>query len=109
LRFWIQVLDLGFGFRFWVYVLGLGFGFRFGLGSCNKDLMLIQVYRPCHLTNPSNRNVLTAKWLQECFSLWSLIDTSLLHIGNAKRLCLFCLIMQKHCCIYFAFNQSYLP
>ena len=58
-RFWIQVLDLGlgFGFTFWVEVLGLGLG----LGSCNKDLMLIQVHHPCHLTNPSNRILLTAK------------------------------------------------
>jgi len=37
--------------------LGLGLG----LGSCNKDLTLIQVYRPCHLTNQSNRILLTAK------------------------------------------------
>ena len=49
-----------------------------------------------------------AKYLQQCFSLWSLIDTSLLNLGNDKRLCLFCLIMQKHCWNYFAFNQSYL-
>jgi len=28
--------------------------------------------------------------------------------ANAKRLCLFCLMTQKHCWNYFAFNQSYL-
>jgi len=38
--------------------LGLGFGFQ---AICDKDLMLIQVYRPCHLTNPSNRILLMAK------------------------------------------------
>jgi len=32
----------------------------------------------------------------------------LLNFGNAKRLCLFCHMMQKHCWNYFAFNQSYL-
>jgi len=26
-----------------------------GINSNSKDLTLIQVYRPCHLTNPSNR------------------------------------------------------
>jgi len=29
--------------------------------SCNKDLTLIQVYRPYHLINPSNRILLMAK------------------------------------------------
>jgi len=87
----------------------LGLGLGLGLGSCNKDLTLIQVYRPCQLTNPSNRILLMTKQLQQCFSLWSLIDTFLLNWRNAKRLCLFCLIMQKHCCNYFAFYQSHLP
>jgi len=32
----------------------------------------------------------------------------LLIFVNAKRLCLFCLMRQKHCWNYFAFNQSYL-
>ena len=32
----------------------------------------------------------------------------LLNFVNAKRLCLFCLMRQKHCWNYFAFNQSYL-
>jgi len=36
------------------------------------------------------------------------MDTSLLNFGNAKGLCLFRLMKQKHCCNYFAFNQSYL-
>jgi len=35
--------------------LDVSFGFR----SCNKDLTLIQVYRPCHLTNPSNWTLLS--------------------------------------------------
>ena len=43
-----------------------------------------------------------------CDSQHCLIDTSLLNFGNAKRLCLFCLMRQKHCWNYFAFNQSYL-
>jgi len=29
------------------------------------------------------------------------------NFGNAKRLCLFYLMRQKHCWNYFAFNQSY--
>jgi len=29
--------------------------------SCNKDVTLIQVYCPCHVTNPSNWTLLTAK------------------------------------------------
>ena len=70
--------------------------------------MLIQVYHPCHLTNPSSRIFLMAKYLQQCFSFWCQIDISLLNFGNAKRLCLFCLMTQKHCWNYFAFNQSYL-
>jgi len=36
------------------------------------------------------------------------MDTSLLNFVNAKRLCLFCPMMQKLCWNYFAFNQSYL-
>ena len=32
----------------------------------------------------------------------------LVNFGNAKRLCLFCLIIQNHCWNYFAFNQLYL-
>ena len=35
-------------------------------------------------------------------------QTSLVNFGNVKRQCLFCLMRQKHCCNYFAFNQSYL-
>ena len=56
-RFWIQVLDLGFGFMFWLYVLALRFGLMFWVyvlsfrSYVTKKLMLIQVYRPCHLTN----------------------------------------------------------
>jgi len=38
--------------------LGSGFGFGFRL---YKDLTLIQVYRPCHLTNPTNWILLVAK------------------------------------------------
>jgi len=70
------------------------------------DLTLIQVYRPCHLTNPSNWILLTSKQLQQCFCIWCLIDTFLLNFGNAERLCLFCLMRQRHCWKYFAFNQS---
>jgi len=66
--------------------------------------MLIQVYHPCHLTNPSSRIFLMAKYLQQCFSFWCQIDISLLNFGNAKRLCLFCLMTQKHCWNYFAFQ-----
>jgi len=36
------------------------------------------------------------------------MDTSLLNFANAKGLCLFYLMRQKHCWNYFAFNQSYL-
>jgi len=46
-------------------------------------------------------------WLRQCFCLWCLIDTFLLNFGNAERLCLFCLMRQRHCWKYFAFNHSY--
>ena len=36
------------------------------------------------------------------------MDSALLNFGNARKLCLFCLIRQKHHWNYFAFNQSYL-
>ena len=49
-----------------------------------------------------------AKELQQCFSFWCQMETSLLNFANAKRLCLFCLMTQKHCWNNFAFNQSYL-
>jgi len=35
-------------------------------------------------------------------------NTALLTLRNAKALCLFCLMRQKHCWKYFVFNQSYL-
>ena len=44
-----------FGFRFWVWFQVQGFR------SCYKDLMPIQFCHPCHLTNPINRNLMTAK------------------------------------------------
>jgi len=42
------------------------------------------------------------------FASWGEIDAALLNFGNAKRLCPFCLMRQKHSYNYFAFNQSYL-
>ena len=60
------------------------------------------MYRPCHLTNPINRILFMAngKITPAVLWLWCQIDTSLSNFGNAKkRLCLFCLMRQKH---YFA-------
>jgi len=36
------------------------------------------------------------------------MGSALLNFRNAKKLCLFCLMRQKHYWNYFAFNQSYL-
>jgi len=44
------------------------------------------------------------QWDSPNGKIWCQIDTSLLNFGNAKRLCLFCLMRQKHCWSYFAFN-----
>jgi len=70
--------------------------------------MLIQVYWLSHLINPSNQILLKAKKLQQCFSFWCQMSTSFFNFVNAKKLCLLCLMRQKLCWNYFAFNQSYL-
>ena len=49
---------------------------------------------------------LKPNWLSVVPKKGEIIDTSF--FGNTKRLCLFCLMRQKHCWNYFAFNQSYL-
>jgi len=47
-----------------------------------------------------------AKWLQQCFCLWWQNRHCLVKFRKCQRLCLFCLMMQKHGWNFFAFNQS---
>jgi len=49
------------------------------------------------------------KITQQCFCFWWQNRRALLlNFGNAKKLCLFCLMRQQHYWKYFAFNQSHL-
>ena len=52
-----------------------------------------------------------SKWqnnTSSAFASGGKIGSALLNFGNAKKLCLFCLMRQQHYWNYFAFNQSYL-
>ena len=64
------------------------------------------MYRPCHLTTPANRTIPNGKMTTKCFCLWWQNRHCFVKFWKCQRLCLFCLMMQKHCWNYFAFNQS---
>ena len=79
-------MGLAFRFRFWVQV------------QCVRpherdQHALTQVYHPCHLTNSTNWiHLIMANNSSSAFASDGKIHTALLHFGNAKRLCLFCLM-----------------
>jgi len=58
------------------------------------------------MTNPTNRSIPNGRTTPAVL-LSMMAKQTLPCFGNAKRLYLFCLMMQKHCWNYLAFNQSY--
>ena len=109
----VQVLRLDFGCMFPVQVLGLGFGFKFwfqiqGFTSCNKDLTLIPSVSSLSQDQSKQSNSPDGKITPAV--LFPLMPNRhfLAKFWNANKLRLFCLMRQKHCWKYFAFNQLHL-
>jgi len=71
---------------------------------CDRDQhALTQVHHPCRFTNSTNWVHLMANNSSSAFASYGKIHTALLNFGNAKRLCLFCLM---RLCLFRLMRQN---